>query len=112
MVIITQFSGKSDQKKFHHFWLPLIYKHNECTFIVEQTTAEQLVYPTGIKNLKVVKSHTDQAYKGPVLFCPLDKIPTYKNMVDLQASKANKVYNDYSELGIFYEESYLSSMGR
>jgi len=81
MMIITQFEGK--QKIFHHYWLPLIYKHNECQFCVEDTT-RKFAYPKDIKNLQVVTDLNKVKLKGPVLYCPMNKLPTYKAMINLQ----------------------------
>ena len=49
MRIITEFNG--EQKKFHWYWLPLMYKHQECEFYVHAPRG--FVYPKDVKNLKV-----------------------------------------------------------
>ena len=51
MNIVIKYNGR--QKLFHHYWLPLIYKHNECTFYVEDKNGS-MIYPSGIRNLKVI----------------------------------------------------------
>lgn len=79
MVIITTFEG--DQKSFHHYWLPLMYKHQECEFHV----SGKFVFPKDLKNLKVNAVETGS---GPVLKCPIHKLPTYRAMIELQ--KKNK----------------------
>lgn len=100
MVIITEFEG--DQRKFHHFWLPLIYKHQECNFVVKDKT-DRMIFPAGIKNLKVVNPDYNVRAGQVVLECPINKVPTYKAMVDLQNIKSAKTITP-EELGsMFYE---------
>tara|TARA_B100002019_G_C21268311_1_gene600677 strand:- start:1559 stop:1864 length:306 start_codon:yes stop_codon:yes gene_type:complete len=100
MVIVTEFEG--DQKKFHFFWLPLIYKHNECNFVVKDKTGK-MIFPGGITNLKVVDPDYKLRQGNVILKCPINKIPTYKAMVDLQNIKSAKTITP-EELGsMFYE---------
>ena len=47
MVITLKFNG--EQQLFHYYWLPLMYKHNECKFIVEDKTTK-MIYPKDIDN--------------------------------------------------------------
>lgn len=94
MVIITTFEG--DQKKFHHYWLPLMYKHQECEFHV----SGKFVYPKDLKNLKV--NSTEQT-KGPTLKCPINKIPTYKAMITLQSKSTDWIGTDEDLQEKFYE---------
>ena len=51
MVITLKFEGQ--QQLFHYYWLPLMYKHNECKFIVEDKTTK-MIYPNDVDNLEVV----------------------------------------------------------
>ena len=91
MVIQTVFDGK--QKKFHTYWLPLMYKHQECEFHVEG----KFVYPKDVKNLKVgISSAT-----GPTLKCPMNKIPTYKAMIEL-AKKPKEWIGTPEDLGVMF----------
>lgn len=79
MVIVTEFKG--DQKSFHHYWCPLMYKHQECQFYVKG----EFIYPKDLKNL-----HVNQEPKGgPILNCPIDKIPQYRGMIELQKKEKN-----------------------
>ena len=94
MVIVSSFDG--NQKKFHSYWLPLMYKHQECEFHV----SGKFVFPSDLKNLHVNKVEHG---KGPVLKCPMDKVPTYKAMIELQ-NKSPKWIGTPEELGEkFYE---------
>lgn len=70
MRIVTEFDGK--QQRFHYYWLPLIYKHNECQFYIQAPRG--FVYPKDIKNLKVNEVPSG---KGPTLRCPMNLVPTY-----------------------------------
>ena len=100
MVILIEFEG--EQRKFHHFWLPLIYKHQECNFVVKDKT-DNMIFPAGITNLKVVNPDYKLRTGNVVLKCPFNKIPTYKAMVDLQNIKTAKTITP-EELGsMFYE---------
>ena len=79
MVIKTTFDG--NQKKFHWYWLPLIYKHGECTFFVDG----DFVFPKDISNLKV----NAEPKGGPFLECPMNLVPTYSAMIELQSKPKN-----------------------
>ena len=79
MNIVIKYNGK--QKLFHHYWLPLIYKHNECMFYVEDKN-DSLIYPSGIPNLKVVIDISKEKLKGKTLYCNIYKVPTYKTMAN------------------------------
>ncbi len=68
---------------FHHYWLPLIYKHQECTFWVEGNT-EKMIYPSDIPNLNVTKQVNRDKLKNPVMYCNIDKVPTYRTMIDFK----------------------------
>ena len=85
MNIVVKYNGK--QKLFHHYWLPLIYKHNECRFYVEDKN-DSLIYPSGIPNLKVVIDISKEKLKGKTLYCNIYKVPTYKTMANFD----NKVF--------------------
>ena len=85
MNIVIKYNGK--QKLFHHYWLPLIYKHNECRFYVEDKN-DSLIYPSGIPNLKVVIDISKEKLKGKTLYCNIYKVPTYKTMANFD----NKVF--------------------
>ena len=80
MVIITTYQG--DQRSFHHHWCPLMYKHQECEFRI----SGKFVYPKDLKNIKV--NSVDES-GGPILKCPIDKIPTYRAMIELQKKPKN-----------------------
>ena len=96
MVIITTFNGI--QKMFHTYWLPLMYKHQECDFYV----TGKFVYPRDLPNLKINKTDVENL-KGPILKCPMEKIPTYIAMIKLQSMKPNWIGTP-EELGErFYE---------
>ena len=73
MKIVTEFNGQ--QKYFHWYWLPLIYKHQEVTFYVQAPRG--FIYPKDIKNLKVNEIAKG---KGPTLNCPMNLVPTYRAM--------------------------------
>lgn len=79
MVIVTEFKG--DQKSFHHYWCPLMYKHQECSFYIKG----EFIYPKDLKNLHVNK----EPKGGPILNCPIDKIPQYRGMIELQKKDKN-----------------------
>lgn len=79
MVIVTEFKG--DQKSFHHYWCPLMYKHQECSFYIKG----EFIYPRDLKNLHVNK----EPKGGPILNCPIDKIPQYRGMIELQKKDKN-----------------------
>ena len=80
MIISTIFNG--EQKKFHWYWLPLIYKHQECEFYIEASRG--FIYPKDIKNLKVNEVLPKD---GPILTVTMDKVPTYIAMIKLQEQK-------------------------
>lgn len=84
MKIVTVFDGQ--QKKFHWYWLPLIYKHQEVTFYVQAPRG--FIYPKDIKNLKV---NEIAGGKGPILKCPMNRVPTYRAMEKF--SKMGKDWN-------------------
>ena len=67
--------------------MPLIYKHNECRFYVEDKN-DSLIYPSGIPNLKVVIDISKEKLKGKTLYCNIYKVPTYKTMANFD----NKVF--------------------
>ena len=96
MVITLEFDGQ--QQLFHYYWLPLIYKHNECKFIVEDKTTK-MIYPKDIDNLEVVTNINNVKLRMPVLHCQINKVPTYKTMVELQKKRAG----EYRDLGKYYE---------
>ena len=79
MVIVIKYDGR--QQLFHHYWLPLIYKHQECTFFVEDDT-EKIIYPSDIPNLNVTKQVNKDKLKEPVMYCNIDRVPTYRTMID------------------------------
>lgn len=79
MVIVTEFEG--DQKSFHHFWCPLMYKHQECQFYIKG----EFIFPKDLNNL-----HVNQEPKGgPQLTCSINNIPTYRGMIELQKKDKN-----------------------
>ena len=78
MIIHTKFNG--EQKKFHWYWLPLIYKHQECQFYIDG----DFIYPKDIKNLHV---NEEVPGNGPILNVTMDKVPTYIAMIKLQEQK-------------------------
>ena len=80
MVIISTF--EVNQRAFHHYWLPLIYKHQECEFRI----SGKFTYPKDLKNLKV---NTVDTGGGPILKCPIDKVPMYRGMIELQKKDKN-----------------------
>ena len=96
MVITLKFEGQ--QQLFHYYWLPLMYKHNECKFIVEDKTTK-MIYPKDIDNLEVVTNINNVKLRMPVLHCQMNKVPTYKTMVELQKKRAG----EYTDLGKYYE---------
>jgi len=96
VVITLKYNG--DQKRFHHYWLPLVYKHGECTFVVHDES-NKLIYPKDAKNLKINQNHD----KGPIMHCVAEKIPTYRAMVVFQ-KKPKNWKGDWSDLGeMFYD---------
>lgn len=87
MVIITTFLG--DQKPFHHYWLPLMYKHQECQFHV----SGKPVAPKDLKNLHLNQTLEYKNQPGPILKLPINIIPTYRAMIELQKKPANWIGN-------------------
>ena len=75
-----------------------MYKHNECKFIVEDKTTK-MIYPKDIDNLEVVTNINNVKLRMPVLHCQMNKVPTYKTMVELQKKRAG----EYTDLGKYYE---------
>jgi len=96
MNIYVKFNG--EQKKFHWYWLPLIYKHQECTFYFEG----DFTYPKDIKNLRV---NAEIDTKGPTLYCPMDRVPTYYAMVVLTGKKSSWTGTTNDLNAPFYEVS-------
>ena len=80
MNIVIKYNGR--QKLFHHYWLPLIYKHQECEFRI----SGKFVYPKDLKNLKV---NSVDENGGPILKCPINKVPMYRGMIELQKKNKN-----------------------
>lgn len=95
MKIVTRFDGQ--QKKFHWYWLPLMYKHPECKFYI----SGDFIFPRGIDNL--LQNATPEEGDGPILQCPINLVPTYKAMVELSKKKKdwNGTHEDLGER--FYE---------
>ena len=94
MVIVSSFDG--NQKKFHSYRLPLMYKHQECEFHI----SGKFVHPSDLKNLHVNRIEHG---KGPILKCPMNMVPTYRAMIELQR-KNPKWIGTPEELGeVFYE---------
>ena len=79
MNIVIKYDGR--QKLFHHYWLPLIYKHGECKFYVEDKSSS-IIYPSGINNLRVVIDISKEKISGKTLYCDINKVPTYKTMTN------------------------------
>ena len=78
MKIVTEFDG--EQKKFHWYWLPLMYKHQDCQFFVKG----DFIYPKDVPNLKV---NQEPSGKGPTLRCPMNRVPTYRAMAEFVKKK-------------------------
>lgn len=94
MNIVTEFNG--NQKKFHWYWLPLIYKHQECTFYIKG----EFVFPRDVSNIKV---NAEPPKGGPTLTIPMDQVPTYRAMLEL-ASLPEDWKGNHIDLGQrFYE---------
>ena len=96
MVITLKFEGQ--QQLFHYYWLPLMYKHNECKFIVEDKTTT-MIYPNDVNNLEVVTNINNIKLRQPVFHCEINKVPTYKTMIEFQKKKVG----EYENLGEYYE---------
>jgi len=75
---------------FHHYWLPLIYKHQECKFFVEGDI-EKMIYPKDVPNLHVTKKVNKDNMKKPIMYCNIDQVPTYKTMIDFNNNIFYKV---------------------
>lgn len=58
-----------------------MYKHQECSFYIKG----EFIYPKDLKNLHVNK----EPKGGPMLNCPIDKIPQYRGMIELQKKDKN-----------------------
>ena len=96
MVITLKFEGQ--QQLFHYYWLPLMYKHNECKFIVEDKTTK-MIYPNDVDNLEVVTNINNVKLRQPILRCKMNKVPTYRTMIEFQKKKSG----EYENLGEYYE---------
>lgn len=97
MNIVTRFD--ISQKKFHWYWLPLIYKHQDCEFYI--TAARGFIYPKDLKNLKV--NQTKHRKGHATLDCPMNLVPTYRAMEQLN-KKNSDWYGTHEDLGEkFYE---------
>jgi len=95
MVIITTYVG--DQKEFNRFWCPLMYKHQECKFFI--SGGPKFVYPKDLNNLHVNSTlHIVGQKEGPILKCPIEKIPTYRGMIELQKKEKSWI-GGVAELG-------------
>ena len=81
MVIISTFLG--DQKYFNRAWCPLMYKHQECQFYI--TAGPKFVYPKDLQNLHINSGLNIGQKDGPILKCPIELIPTYRGMIELQS---------------------------
>ena len=81
MVIVTTFID--DQKTFNRAWCPLMYKHQECQFFI--SAGPKFVYPKDLKNIHINKVLHNTSEDGPILRCPIEIIPTYRGMVELQS---------------------------
>ena len=75
-----------------------MYKHNECKFIVEDKTSK-LVYPNDVNNLEVIANINNVKLRQPILHCKMNKVPTYKTMIEFQKKKSG----EYENLGEYYE---------
>jgi len=78
-----------------------MYKHNECKFIVEDKTTK-MIYPNDVPNLEVTSNINNVKITHPVLHCQINKVPTYKTMIEFQKKKAG----EYEGLGEYYEVPY------
>ena len=75
-----------------------MYKHNECKFIVEDKTSK-LVYPKDVNNLDVIANINNVKLRQPILHCNMNKVPTYRTMIEFQKKKSG----EYENLGEYYE---------
>ena len=80
MKIVTEFNG--NQKHFHWYWLPLMYKHQEVSFYVQ--APHKFIYPKDVKNLKINEVPKGD---GPTLNCPMNLLPTYRAMEQFAKKK-------------------------
>ena len=75
-----------------------MYKHNECKFIVEDKTTK-MIYPNDVGNLEVVTNINNVKLRQPILHCKMNKVPTYRTMIEFQKKKSG----EYENLGEYYE---------
>ena len=75
-----------------------MYKHNECKFVVEDKTSK-LVYPKDVNNLDVIANINNVKLRQPILHCNMNKVPTYRTMIEFQKKKSG----EYENLGEYYE---------
>ena len=75
-----------------------MYKHNECKFIVEDKTTK-MIYPNDVGNLEVVTNINNVKLKQPILHCEINKVQTYRTMIEFQKKKSG----EYENLGEYYE---------
>lgn len=75
-----------------------MYKHNECKFIVEDKTTK-MIYPNDVGNLEVVTNINNVKLRQPILHCEINKVPTYRTMIEFQKKKSG----EYENLGEYYE---------
>ncbi len=75
-----------------------MYKHNECKFIVEDKTTK-MIYPNDVGNLEVVTNINNVKLRQPILHCKINKVPTYRTMIEFQKKKSG----EYENLGEYYE---------
>ena len=52
-----------------------------------------------VNNLEVTTNINNVKLTQPVLHCKMNKVPTYKTMIDLQAKRAG----EYEDFGSYYE---------
>ena len=69
-----------------------MYKHNECKFIVEDKTTK-MIYPNDVGNLEVVTNINNVKLRQPILHCEINKVPTYRTMIEFQKKKSGE-YED------------------
>ena len=43
-----------------------------------------MIYPSDIPNLNVTKLVDKDKLKNPVMYCDIDKVPTYRTMIDFK----------------------------
>ena len=114
MVIVTEFNG--NQLMFTRYWCPLMYKHQECKFVVINPFYEvTLDYPKDLENLQVVSNIDFSKFKTAVLECPMEKLPTYKVMIILQKLSAHvnpKRYKPKHLKTRFYKVTHNASVAQ